>query len=286
MIEVSKCVVCEGAIRRLRRALVAPFLAERIWRCQPFLVDLVRCNTCGFTFYNPRLDTAEEHRLYSGYRSDEYQRMRYTSEPWYTSSFNTRLGLPGAYASRRSVVQSILHRHLPESRIDRVLDYGGNRGDLVDGLIEGSSAFVYDISSVAPVGSVTTTTDPRGCKADLIINTHVLEHVGNPTQLMRDIIEAAPVGGFVYVEVPCESACDVSRLLKRVGQMCVTSIARPKLARSVLRPSALYMMHEHVSYFTERSLATLIRRCGGVVIGVDSYILGGGTMTWCLASVT
>ena len=65
MIEVSKCVICEGAIVQLKRALVAPFLAERIWNRTPFCVGLVQCESCGFMFYNPRLDDDELHRLYN-----------------------------------------------------------------------------------------------------------------------------------------------------------------------------------------------------------------------------
>ena len=31
MIEVSKCVICDGPIKQLKRALVAPFVAKRTW---------------------------------------------------------------------------------------------------------------------------------------------------------------------------------------------------------------------------------------------------------------
>ena len=57
MIEASQCVICEGAIIQLKRALVVPFLAKRIWNRTPFCVSLVKCETCGFMFYNPRLNT-------------------------------------------------------------------------------------------------------------------------------------------------------------------------------------------------------------------------------------
>ena len=77
MIEVSKCVICEGEIRRLKRALVAPFVAKRTWNRAPFCVDLVQCEACGFTFYNPRLDDDDLQNLYRGYRSEEFQKMRF-----------------------------------------------------------------------------------------------------------------------------------------------------------------------------------------------------------------
>ncbi len=79
MIEASLCVICEGAIIQLKRALVAPFLAKRIWNRTPFCVSLVKCETCGFMFYNPRLDDDELRRLYGSYRSEEYQKMRHAS---------------------------------------------------------------------------------------------------------------------------------------------------------------------------------------------------------------
>jgi Zn ribbon nucleic-acid-binding protein len=88
MIEVSECVVCGGAIQTLHRALVAPFLARRIWNRSPFCVDLVECGSCGFLFYNPRLDNGDLQRLYAGYRLAEYPQMRHASEPWYTKQFN------------------------------------------------------------------------------------------------------------------------------------------------------------------------------------------------------
>ena len=94
MVEVTDCVICGGGIRRLKRALVAPFVAERTWKRKPFCVDLVKCESCGFIFYNPRLDDADLRNLYLNYRSDEYQKMRYASEPWYTQRFNRIWLLP------------------------------------------------------------------------------------------------------------------------------------------------------------------------------------------------
>src|ERR1700694_1185490 len=117
MIETSNCVICDGDIRRLKKALVAPFMATRIWSRPPFLVDIVRCKACGFVFYNPRLDSAEEGRLYVNYRSAEYVRMRHASEPWYTESFNADLASPGSYKLRRAAVAAILRQHLGGRKI-------------------------------------------------------------------------------------------------------------------------------------------------------------------------
>ena len=227
MIDAPQCVICDGRIRRLQRALVAPFLARRIWDRPPFCVDLVRCSACGFTFYNPRLDAAEEGRLYANYRSEEYRRMRQSSEPWYTAKFNAGLAAADYFERRRRVLGGMLRQHIGNRVIRRVLDYGGDHGDLVCGLVDGAAAFVYDISGVPAAAGVTATTDPVGSQADLIVNSHVLEHVGFPRRLLEDILKASPAGGLVFLEVPCELPFGLSRIARRIAQIGVVALMRP-----------------------------------------------------------
>lgn len=288
MVETDSCVICGSAIRRLRRALVAPFLAKRIWDRDPFAVDLVRCQSCGFIFYNPRLDDTDLRRLYATYRSDEYQQMRHTSEPWYTIKFNADLASADSYKARRAKLAPILREHLGNRKISRVLDHGGDRGDLVVGLCNGAEAFVYDISGIPPAHGVTAVSDPAACQADLIVNSNVLEHVGFPRQLLSEILLAAPKGGLVFLEVPCESPFGLSRIARRIAQVALMTLTHPTLAFHVIRPASLYMMHEHINYFTEGVLNTLMRECGGTVIASGQYGLsaraGNSGMVWCLGS--
>ncbi len=288
MIEVSNCVICDGTIRYLRRAMVAPFLAKRIWDQDPFCVDLVECKSCGFIFYNPRLDDADLRRLYQDYRLDEYQQMRFSFEPWYTKEFNADLASTASYEVRRLRLAPILRQHIGNRKIRRVLDHGGDRGDLVVGLLEGAQPYVYDISGVEAAQGVISTQDPADCRADLIINSNVLEHVGFPRQVVTEIFNASPDGGFVYLEVPCESPFGLSRLARRVAQIGIVAITRPSTARRILHPSSLYMMHEHINYFSELPLTALVRACGGKVISAGRYAssgrAGNADMVWCLGT--
>jgi hypothetical protein len=286
MIDASNCVICEGRIRQLRKAMVAPFLARRIWDRAPFTLDLVHCDSCGFLFYNPRLDDGEAQRLYNNYRSEEYQGMRQSSEPWYTVKFNADLASPESYVHRRARLAEILRQHLGQRPIRRILDFGGDRGDLVAGLIPGAEALVYDISGIPAVDGVTATNNPAACQADLIINSNVLEHVGFPRRLVAQILEAAPAEGLVFLEVPCEKPLGWSRMVRRMAQVGVVCLTRPGLGLALVRPSSLYMMHEHINYYTERSLAALMRACGCKVVAAGAYYLEGragkGDMAWCL----
>ena len=289
MIEVSTCVVCDGEIRKLRAALVSPFLAKRIWNRPPFSVDLVQCKACEFIFYNPRLDDEEAIRLYSGYRSPEYQQMRYASEPWYTDKFNVALASPESYDRRREILGPILRHHIRERSIRRVLDYGGDRGDLVVGLIEGAEAFVFDISGISAAKGVTSTTSPAECKPDLIVNSNVLEHVGFPNRFMEDVVKIAPTGSLIFLEVPCESPFGLARIARRIAQVAIIALTRPALARYIMSPGSLYMMHEHINYFTERSLAALMRSAGCSVAATGNYFVDGragkAQIVWCLGTV-
>jgi hypothetical protein len=94
----------------------------------------------------------------------------------------------------------------------------------------------------------------------------------------------------VYLEVPCESPFGAARIFRRIAQLGIVALTRPALARHVIRPASLYLMHEHINYFSERSLATLMRSGGCEVIGTGSYSMdvgsGNSTMIWCLGTAT
>lgn len=287
MVDASQCVICGGAIRRQKRALVAPFLARRIWNRDAFCVELVECSSCGFLFYNPRLDDADLGELYRGYRSPEYQQMRHASEPWYTPKFNEDLASVASYEMRRANVGAILRKHLGGRRIERILDYGGDRGDLVAGLVDGAEAYVYDISGVPAVEGVTAIDDPAACQADLIVNSNVLEHVGFPRVLVSEMLRACPANGLLFIEVPCETPFGASRIVRRIAQVGLMTLMHPSLAPHILHLSSLYMMHEHINYFTEQSLTTLLQASGGTVLASGSYAssgrAGNADMAWCFA---
>jgi hypothetical protein len=240
------------------------------------------CDACGFRFHNPRLEPDEEARLYSDYRSPEYLQMRHDSEPWYTVNLNTSKGSQASYETRRAKLQSILGRQIKCDQIRRVLDYGGARGDLVRGLVPGAEAFVYDISGVPPVDGVKAVTNPAECAPDLIVNTNVLEHVGFPQRLLKHMLQLAPAGGMIFLEVPVEDPLGFKQLAKRATQIALVGLLRPRLAPQVVRPATLYMMHEHVNYFTQASLSKLMQAASCSVIATGR----NGRMAWCLGRVS
>jgi hypothetical protein len=58
---------------------------------------------------------------------------------------------------------------------------------------------------------------PCARKADLIVNSNALERFGFPRLPVSNIVHAAPKGGFVFLEVPCESSFRLTRISRRLA---------------------------------------------------------------------
>ena len=294
MINVAKCVVCEGPIGEGKRGLVTPFLAHRIWNRNAFPVRLVECGECGFVFFNPRMDRDEEKRLYAGYRQPEYQQMRQSFEPWYTPRLNESLSDAAAWRVRNAHLEKLFRDQIKidRTKIGSVLDFGGDRGDLIAALFPGAKLFVYDISGVEPLPGVVALKSADECRAhhfDFIVTSNVLEHVGLPRELMAQVAAIASPGTLVFNEVPCESATGTLTRAKRVAQGAIVAVTRPKVAWSLLRPGGLNLMHEHVNYFSPKSLDRLMTVMGWKVLASGLNRHGDSAlameMVWSLAQV-
>ena len=288
MNNAATCAVCGGEIVCRKQGMVAPFLARRIWDRPAFPAQLMECRECTFQFFNPRLEEAEESRLYAQYRSEEYRSARQTAEPWYTRKFNSALSHPDLMRSRRESLSAILQRYLAGHKIRTVLDFGGDRGALVHGLIDGAEPFVYDISGVEPEPGVARASGPH--EYDLIINSNVLEHVAYPRTLLEQIRGIASPHTKIFIEVPFESPLDANLIVRRLAQTGILMALRPSIGLTLARPRGLCLMHEHVNFYNSKSLEALMKSGGWTVEASGSYRVGGpgggGTMGWCLSSVS
>lgn len=291
MIGVDECVICGCTSLRQKRGVVSPFLAKRIWERKPFPVALADCFDCGFEFFNPRLVTTEEERLYAGYRSTEYQTMRRSFEPWYTEKLNADLSSPESWQHRKSLIASLFRErlNLDGRTFDSVLDFGGDRGDLIAELFPASRRFVYEISGVKPIAGVEPLRTLEECRRhpiDLIITSNVLEHVGSPREVISQIATIAGPQTRVFNEVPLESPTDWRSRLKRLAQTGILSITRPALAWQVTGRGMFNLMHEHVNYFSQHSLDRLMQVSGFDVVTSGDYVVSGGflglRMVWNL----
>ncbi|MGA7449423.1 MAG: class I SAM-dependent methyltransferase [Terriglobales bacterium] len=202
---------------------------------------------------------------------------------------------PEVLLKRRRPLAGIFREHVPRS-VKTILDFGGDRGDLFEGLVPGSSTYVYDISGVESVNGVNALRGLDDCavhRFDLIACSNVLEHVGSPRSTVNEINMIAAPDSLFFIEVPGESPFGTVGFVKRFAQQLILLGARPGLAVSMLPFDFLRLVHEHVNFFSVESLTKLMQVSGLEVLakGLYSsssfsfgpYKLVAGRMAWCLA---
>ena len=193
-------------------------------------ITSVLCTQCGFVIYAPRpteKDLIEKYR-YLVQMGPDPDAQATTDE--YTES-------------RVQFLMQQLKRHIPSNNTTplRVLDYGGGDGRLTRDLVrQGHHCHVVDfITETEP--SVTKLSDqledlPADTQPfDLIIASHVFEHLADPLKIATRLSELLCSNGYLYAEVPME-----------IWQ-------KPPLQEDPVT---------HVNFFTARSMMSLLRRAG------------------------
>ncbi len=202
----TACPGCASSDLDVRPALIAPFVARYALRREPEVCDLSACRNCGLAFFSARYEDAEISRLYEGYRGEDYFAARNKVEPWYTRKFNENMGNEAGIAPRRDVYQATLAAHADLSSIETVLDYAGDRGQMMEGG-PGREHFVFDISGVPPIDGVVPISDEAslaGRSFDVVLLCGVVEHFSEPLPQLEQAAKYVKPGGPLFVEVPDE----------------------------------------------------------------------------------
>ena len=191
------------------------------------------CTTCGFMAYFPRPtdeDVAAKYRYLKQAEPDIGGQTGYDSAALQ------------ADADRAARVHERCAAHLGRATTTplRVLDYGGGNGKLLKSfLAKGESCYLIDYND-NPLPGVEKLCDDAATFSgdetfDLIICSHVLEHVSDVAGLVSFFRRRLSPGGLVYAEVPQEIWAGV-----RLESDPVT----------------------HINFFTENSLAGLFQLSG------------------------
>mgnify|MGYP001559580179 CR=1 FL=1 len=255
----SACVTCNSDKLSKSPAILMPFIAERVFGWTPTEItaewglrdiksgqayavcNTLKCDECGLIFLDIRFDDSEMTALYAGYRGDKYNAQRDKYEPGYTA--NNRWRNEKGF-SHISIVESYITSHidLPNT----VLDWGGDTGINTPFKGRVSAHHVFDISDKPVIEGAkrVTITEATESKYDLITLMHVLEHIPYPQNTLREIVNVMDKNTVLYIELPYE---ELVRLNKETG------ISPYKQKRH---------WHEHINFFTEQSIASLMSSCG------------------------
>jgi len=181
-------------------AFSMPFITKSVFNGVTKKTEMLFCTYCGFSFFKYRYKNTDIVNIYSGYRSESYQTLRESVEPSYTKLFNEMLGgTEYNLASRKDLIRTNLKKinFVPE----RILDYGGDRGQIIPDELINNSTTVFDVSNSVAVKNIRKINDEAQLssnKWDLIFINHVLEHVTDVKLVMNKVDNYIERGGIVY----------------------------------------------------------------------------------------
>lgn len=158
-------------------------------------VKSVLCTACGFLTFTPRPSASDLDAKYQFLATNELSRAE------------LNVSLQSDATRSEQLAGTVLGLAEPPGR--RLLDFGGGNGRLLSRFLDlGFECHVCDyveqtLPGIRRVGRTLDDLD-RGQLFDLIVCSHVLEHVTTPRETVQRLAAQLAVGGLLYAEVPLE----------------------------------------------------------------------------------
>ena len=251
----THCVCCFSENLKSSPAILMPFVAHRTFGWEPVTIDntwglstvkngkaysickSLFCDDCGLLFLDIRFSENELSNLYKDYRGKEYNLLREKYEQGYTLR-NNNLNAGINYIKD---IEDFLIPYLffPIS----ILDWGGDTGKNTPFKDNNEFLDIYEISNKETIDGAKRVNkkEANSKKYKLIVCSNVLEHVPYPSDLLFDITQSMDKESILYIEVPIE--CMVLNY-----------------------HSDLHLIkkhwHEHINFFSEKSLYSLLKNIG------------------------
>jgi SAM-dependent methyltransferase len=155
------------------------------------------CRRCGFIVYFPR---PEKQDIDAKYRFLEEMGQDYGGNVSHDSNDELK---------RSKNLYRFLKKYINLHKVNKILDYGGGDGRLMYIFRKrGKQCYLidYNKSPVQGISKLGDTIDQLAFdeKFDLIICSHVIEHVAEPSQVLQKLLGHLNKGGYIYIQVPME----------------------------------------------------------------------------------
>ena len=207
---INYCVCCGSARLEVFPATMWRFVIDRMTggeSNQPLIkCRYVHCLDCSFAGSDLRFSQEEEFRYYKNYMKEEYINHRCSYDEGYgLRGILNFLNTEQYKEMRRMPITQVLQNVLDFSKIESVLDFGGDTGELIPNELAHAKKFVTDVESRAIGNGVISVTSPsESGLVDLVICGHTLEHVSYPMELIKNLKSYLKPGGWIYLEIPKE----------------------------------------------------------------------------------
>jgi hypothetical protein len=254
------CPCCESKKLEKSSAILMPFMSKMIFDYDLFEIDdtwnlygvpngtiympckSVQCQDCGFLFSDFRFEDHELKNLYENYRESKYIDVRDSYEPGYKDKQKNLDVAIGYKKEIESFLDFISIKPL-------VLDWGGDDGKNTPFLETASKVYIYEWTdkTLFPNCEKIEPSMIKNHAYDLVVCSNVLEHVSYPKQLLMDIIESMSENTVLYLEVPCEDL-----------------MAKNNESLDLYKTKKHW--HEHINFYSNKSLHCLIESCGLEII--------------------
>ena len=160
-----------------------------------FLINL--CRKCGFLFLNPRFTEEDYKKLFSS-----------------KGTLDNRQSIIINNVSKSVYYYNIIKKFysLPIHRKNRnkpnILDFGGHLGYNLIPYLKNYNCYLIDYrkydhpKGIKYLGRNSLVLEEKDIIFDIIISTHVLEHVNNPRHVIEILSQHLKENGLLYIEVP------------------------------------------------------------------------------------
>ena len=207
--------------------------------------------------------------IYRDYRGSEYVRVRNKWESWYSPSYNNAHDEVEWVNSRVAGLEEFLRLNL-KYKPDLVVDIGGDRGQYIPELGQEINYVIEASEKDLMEGVVRAGTLDEVNSPDLVIYSHVLEHVSNPILEISTFLQKA---SSVYVEVPfgVPSITQDRKSFVKFLRKLISSFSanrwilgtKPKSGRANI--DGVLIQSEHLNFFTEDTFIRMAERLDATV---------------------
>lgn len=284
---INYCPCCNGKDFLSKKSIIAPFISDYVLNETKILsCKLLKCNNCGFIFFDKRFTDREVNKLYSQYRKQTYFKARNKHEFFYTAGVNKSFDLDDVIEYKKKLIYDFIRNcKLDCYSFKNILDYGGDRGQFFPSCFDNSNKWLYEISDKKPLKNVikfSKFTKDKKNFFDLILLCHLLEHISYPNDFLSYIRNLIKINGYVYIEVPNEQF-KFKLTDGKIFDSYISFVIKHHPVFNIIDALSLFLrlrfrflpfwgimkLHEHINFFSINSLIRLLENNGFKVIKIE-----------------